>query len=128
MDFQNKGIKLYDVSFYQTVMFDYIDGKRILLSEDKQKHINFEQMKTKSKAVIIKCGQRNYKDPAFDVSWENAKKAKFLRGSYWFCDKYDTGKNQARLYWSYLKNDIGEGILSADFETGSWDKIPRPIS
>ena len=73
MDFQNTGIKIYDVSFYQTVMFDYIDGKRILLPPEKQKHIDFDKMRQKAKAVIIKAGQRNYKDPAFDISWKNAK-------------------------------------------------------
>lgn len=120
MNFQNSGIKIYDVSFYQTVMFEYENGKRILLPTEKQKHIDFNKMKEKANAVIIKAGQRNYSDPAFEISWSNAKKAGLPRGSYWFCDKFDNPRNQARLYWSLMKNDLPEGILAADFENGSW--------
>lgn len=120
LNFQNSGIKIYDVSFYQTVMFEYVNGKRILLPVEKQKHIDFNKMKEKANAVIIKAGQRNYSDPAFEISWSNAKKAGLPRGSYWFCDKFDNPRNQARLYWSLMKNDLPEGILAADFENGSW--------
>jgi GH25 family lysozyme M1 (1,4-beta-N-acetylmuramidase) len=119
MIFDNQGIKIYDVSKYQTVMSE--NGKP--LPPEKQKHIDFNVMKTKASAVIIKCGQWNYKDPAFEISWRNAKLAGIPRGSYWFCDRWDTGRNQARLYWSYIKNDVGEGILSADFESGSWNDL-----
>lgn len=120
MQFENKGIKIYDISKYQTVMFDEY-GK--LLPYEKQKHIDFSKMKKKASAVIIKCGQRNYKDPAFDISWKNAREAGIPRGSYWFCDRFDNPRNQARLYWSYLNGDVGEGILSADFEKGSWTNL-----
>jgi len=123
LDFQNTGLKIYDVSLYQTVLFEYINEKRVLLPPEKQKHIDFNKMKQKAKAVIIKSGQRDYKDPAFDVSWRNAKEAGIPRGSYWFCDKFNTPRDQAKLYWSYIKNDVGEGILSADFETGSWTDL-----
>ena len=119
MEFENQGIKLYDVSFYQTIIFEYVNSKRILLPPEKQKHIDFVQMKTKARATILKCGQRDYKDPAFDIGWKNAKEAGIPRGSYWFCDKFNTPKNQAKLYWSYLKDDFGEGIHAADFESGS---------
>lgn len=97
----------------------YENGK--LLPLEKQKHIDFYKMKTKCDAVVLKCGQRNYKDPAFDIGWNNAKEAGLPRGSYWFCDKNESGKSQATLYWSYIKHDIGEGILAADFEQGSWE-------
>lgn len=120
MIFNNYGIKIYDTSLYQAVLFEYVDGKRILLPPEKQKHIDFNKMKQKASACILKCGQRDYKDPAFDVGWRNAKNAGIPRGSYWFCDKYLKGKAQAQTYWSYIKHDIGEGILAADFETGSW--------
>lgn len=123
MIFDNQFLKIYDVSFYQTVMFDYIDRKRIPLPIEKQKHIDFLQMHKKALACIIKVGQRNYPDPAFEISWKNAKKAGMLRGSYWFCDKFDTPKNQARLYWSLIKNDMPEGVVAVDFETGSWNDL-----
>lgn len=114
--FNNQNIHFYDVSKYQVIMYN---GNK-LLSPEKQKHIDFHKMKETAKSVVIKCGQKSYKDPAFDVSWRRAKDSGISRGSYWFCDKSDTGKNQAKLYWSYLKNDIGEGIACADFENGSW--------
>lgn len=119
----SSGIKIYDVSFYQTVMFEYINNQRVILPFEKQKHIDFKRMRDKCSAVIMKCGQRNYKDPAFDISWRNAKEAGLRRGSYWFCDKNDTGKNQAKLYWQYLKPDIGEGVHAADFEAGGWTNL-----
>lgn len=123
MIFDNHYLKIYDVSFYQTIMFDYQIGKRILLPPEKQKHINFEQMKKKASACIIKVGQRNYSDPAFEISWKNAKQAGIPRGSYWFCDKFEKPKNQALMYWSLIKNDIPEGIVAVDFETGSWTDL-----
>lgn len=125
MNFDNNGIKIYDVSFYQSIMFEYIDGKRIELPFNKQKHVDFEKMKKKADAVIIKCGQRNYSDPAFNINWEMAGKSGIPRGSYWFCDKNETPKKQAQLYYSLIKHDIGEGFHAADFEAlsspnGSW--------
>lgn len=123
MIFDNHKIKIYDVSFYQTVMFDYESGKRVLLPPEKQKHIDFVQMKKKASACIIKAGQRNYSDPAFEISWRNAKTAGIPRGAYWFCDKFDTPRNQAVLYWNLLRKDIPEGIIAVDFETGSWNDL-----
>lgn len=123
MIFDNHKIKIYDVSFYQTVMFDYESGKRILLPPEKQKHIDFFQMKKKASACIIKAGQRNYSDPAFEISWKNAKQAGIPRGAYWFCDKFDTPKNQANFYWGLLKKDLPEGIVAVDFEKGSWTDL-----
>lgn len=123
MIFDNQFLKIYDVSFYQTVMFEYINGKRIPLPVEKQKHIDFVQMKKKASACIIKAGQRNYSDPAFETSWRNAKQAGMPRGSYWFCDKFETPKYQASLYWNLIKKDMPEGVVAVDFETGAWTDL-----
>ncbi len=117
MIFEDNGIKVSDTSKYQVIMYD---EKHNLLPPNKQKHIDYEKMKTYFSATILKCGQWNYKDPAFYIGWRNAKAAGIPRSSYWFCDYRAKGKAQAQLYWSYIKNDIGEGFLAADFEFGSW--------
>lgn len=108
MEFNNQNIIIYDVSKWQ-------------IDIPNKKYIDFEKLKTvgKASAVVFKCGQRNFKDYAFDKGWEDAKKAGLPRGSYWFLDKNETGKNQAKLYWEFLKKDIGEGIHFADYETGA---------
>jgi GH25 family lysozyme M1 (1,4-beta-N-acetylmuramidase) len=91
-----------------------------LLPPDKQKHIDFNKMKAEGiSATILKAGQDTYKDPAFDVGWQNAKLAGIPRGSYWFLDKDNSPYFQARLYWDIMKNDPGEGFLSGDIEFGS---------
>lgn len=123
MIFDNQGIKVYDVSLYQVILFEYINNKRVPLPVEKQKHIDFQQMKKKASACIIKAGQRDYADPAFEVSWRNAKQAGLPRGTYWFCDKYSTPKSQAKLYWDLIKTDAPEGVVAVDFETGAWTDL-----
>lgn len=117
MIFDDQGIKVSDTSKYQVIMYD---DKNVLLPPEKQKHIDYEKMKAYFSATILKCGQRDYKDPAFEINWKRAKESSIPRSSYWFCDYRTKGKTQAQLYWSYIKGDVGEGFLSADFETGSW--------
>lgn len=117
MIFDNQGIKVSDTSKYQVIMYD---NKNVLLPIEKQKHIDYQKMKQYFSATILKCGQRDYKDPAFEINWKRAKEANIPRSSYWFCDYRTKGKTQAQLYWSYIKKDMGEGFLSADFEVGSW--------
>lgn len=118
MNFDNRGIKIYDVSFYQSLLFD---GMKILPPE-KQKHIDFVRMKSNGgiSAVVIRAGQYNFKDPEFDLNWKNAKEAQIPRASYWFCDARDNGQRQAKLFWSFVKDDQPEGFLAADYERGSW--------
>jgi len=130
MPFDNKNIKIYDMSIWQTIMFD---SNGNLLPPDRQKHINFNKVRDigKALAVILKAGQYYYKDPAFDIGWRNAKLAGLPRSSYWFLSRYDTGKNQAKKYWEYLKSDIGEGMHFCDFEYGSgndWNQVYSFIS
>jgi GH25 family lysozyme M1 (1,4-beta-N-acetylmuramidase) len=112
-----------DVSFYQAIRRDQ-DGK--LLPPAQQKAIDFLRMKQAGMpAVIIRAGQDTWIDPEFRVSWENAKIAELPRASYFFVDKDSDVKQQARFYWSILRDDPGEGFISGDFETGSplaWDK------
>lgn len=37
--------------------------------------INFQQMATQTRGVIIRAGQGTFKDKVFDTSWKNAKLA-----------------------------------------------------
>lgn len=115
MIFDNQGIIVYDVSRWQADL-------------ENKRYIDFNKLKKngRANAVIIKCGQRDYPDPTFKINWENSKNAGIPRSSYWFLDYRNTGKNQAKLYWDYIKNDVGEGMYFCDFEKGSdnkWDTL-----
>jgi GH25 family lysozyme M1 (1,4-beta-N-acetylmuramidase) len=120
LNFDNQNITLFDLSFWQAILRDEY-GK--LLPPDKQKHVDFQKMKSNgvASAVVIRAGQDTYLDSEFRTNWENAKKALIPRASYWFCDKDSTPQSQARLYWNTLKPDMGEGFLAGDIEYGSWD-------
>lgn len=108
MNFEDFGIFGFDVSFYQDI------------NATPQK-IDFAKMKAYGASfAVIKAGQFNYADEDFGDNWVNCKKAGLPRSSYWFCDKDDSGTAQARRYWSLMKYDQPEGMLFADYETGSW--------
>ena len=98
-------LRLPDVSFWQ-------DDPTTSIA------INFEVMKTQTKACIIRAGQNTWEDIAFDISWEAAKQAGLLRGSYWFYDSRVSPKVQAQKYVSCFvdQNDLGELPLWCDFE------------
>lgn len=119
MKFDNQGIKYYDFSRWQCVMFDS-NGK--LLPPERQKHIDFNKVRDvgKASAIVLKAGQHNFKDVAFDTGWTNAKLAGLPRATYFFTDYRSTGKEQANKYWDIVKHDTGEGFLCADYETGTW--------
>ena len=86
-----------------------------------QGEIDFARTKAAGAAgVIIRAGQRTWIDSQFKVNWQKAKEAGLPRASYFFCSKYAKGKNQAVTYWDIVKNDVGEGFLCADYETGAW--------
>jgi lysozyme len=109
MQFTNKGIIGFDVSFYQD-------------DNSTPQGIDFVKMRNYGTSfVIVKCGQNYYPDSDFRTNWENAKNAGIPRASYWFCDDSDTGVNQAAKYVQFLREmgDMGE-MSFADFETGSW--------
>jgi len=69
--------------------------------------------------VIMKAGQYDFTDPGFLYNWRASREAGIPRGSYWFLDYRDTARNQAQRYYNLIRNDMGEGIHAADFETGS---------
>lgn len=98
---------LPDVSFYQ-----YRFDARWSI----EKYIDFETMRTKTEGVIIRAGQNLWEDRCFSVSWQRAKEAGLLRGSYWFYDSRANPKRQAEKYADVLGNDAGEMELWMDFE------------
>lgn len=108
MNFDYNGIFGFDVSFYQD-------------NDNTPQKIDFFKMKEYGASfVIVKAGQLNYYDEDFRDYWADAKQAGIPRSSYWFCDRRDSGRAQAEKYWEGIKFDVGEGMLFADYETGSW--------
>lgn len=105
--------KLPDVSFWQD-------------DPTTPKPIDFRQMATQTKGVIIRAGQGLFPDVEFPISWPNAKTAGLLRGSYWFYDSRVNPKRQAEKYVDVLGNDVGEMEMWCDYEDryggpfGSW--------
>lgn len=97
-----------DVSFYQ-----YGWNKEVTQIAE---YVDFRVMRQKIDAVIIRAGQRDYKDIAFNVSWKLAKEAGLLRGSYWFYDSRAEPKRQAEKYIEVLGDDMGELPLWCDLE------------
>jgi GH25 family lysozyme M1 (1,4-beta-N-acetylmuramidase) len=90
-------VKLADVSFWQS-------------------SIDFSKMRQGLNGVIIRAGQRNWVDSKFIENWQKARAAGIPRGSYWFYDSRDTPYNQARLWWSLIKDDKGELFHAYDLE------------
>ena len=108
MNFEDFGIFGFDVSFYQDV------------NATSQK-IDFAKMRGYGASfAVIKAGQYTYADEDFGDNWKNCKEAGLPRSSYWFCDKDDSGQAQARRYWNLMRYDQPEGMLFADYESGSW--------
>jgi lysozyme len=73
-----------------------------------QGNINFFKMKTAADGVIIRAGQANYADSKFTVNWTGAKAAGIPRGSYWFFDNRFPPLQQAQVWWSLIRSDLGE--------------------
>lgn len=65
--------------------------------------------------AIIKCGQGTGQDPQFENNWLNAR-GHVPRGTYWFWDSRIAPRQQAALWWGWIKNDIGELMHFADYE------------
>jgi len=107
MEFSDRGIVGPDISFYQG---DPVNGQ----------FVNFQKMKDYGVFfTVIRAGQHNWKDSAFDYNWKEAKRVGIPRASYFFLDKDGSGTTQARFYWNLIKDDPGEGPLIVDFESGS---------
>lgn len=109
MDFDYQDIYGYDVSLWQ-------DDNRT------PQKTNFNKMK-QSGAIFcgVKVGQKNYPDPDFEYNWIQSKAANLVRFGYWFCDRYETPKVQAKKYWEILQLDFDSNEMQwADYEVGSW--------
>jgi GH25 family lysozyme M1 (1,4-beta-N-acetylmuramidase) len=111
MNFDNQNVHGPDVSFYQD-------------NDATPQQIDFETMKAAGASfVIVRAGQRNYTDPDFAHNWQAAKQAGLPRGTYWLFDSRADPKEQARLWWELIKDDIGELPHFLDLEEkygGSW--------
>lgn len=115
MEFNYNNIIGFDVSKWQRL---------VQLNPPLVLEIDFAKMKAwGTRFVIIKAGQHNYQDPGFSYNWIAAKENGIPRGSYWFLDYRSSPIEQARKYWSLIKHDVGEGIHSCDFESGSDHKL-----
>lgn len=68
-----------------------------------------------ARGTIIKCGQGLGIDPYFKTNWQKAK-GLLKRGSYWYYDSRVDPKEQARLWWEAIRDDIGELPHFADYE------------
>ena len=55
-------------------------------------------------------------DPDFSQNWRDAKTVGLPRGSYWFYDSRADPQEQARLWATLMKDDMGEMPLFADIE------------
>lgn len=78
--------------------------------------INFTRMNNLVDFVIVRAGQNLWMDPDFNQNWRDAKAAGLPRGSYWFYDSRADPRQQAELWASLIKDDMGELPLFADFE------------
>lgn len=95
--------KLPDVSFWQD-------------DPTTSQGINFQKMAGMTRGVIIRAGQGNYKDVKFDTSWNAARQAGLIRGSYWFYDSRVSPKRQAETWVQIMGSDRGEMEMWCDFE------------
>jgi len=111
MIFDNRGVVIPDVSFYQD-------------DNNTPNGIDFNRMKAAGAAgVIIRAGQNTWKDSDFQINWQAAKAAGLPRGAYWFFDSRAEPGNQASLWHGLIGNDLPELGLWADFEEaygGTW--------
>ena len=93
-----------DISFYQD-------------NDETQVIVDFQKMRSNgAEFVIIRAGQNSWPDPDFAQNWKMAKQAGLPRGSYWFYDSRTDPAQQASLWISNMKGDLGELPLWADFE------------
>jgi GH25 family lysozyme M1 (1,4-beta-N-acetylmuramidase) len=78
--------------------------------------IDFDKMAGMTRGVIIRAGQNLWEDVKFRSSWQGAKQAGLIRGTYWFYDSRADPKRQAELWADILGGDPGEMELWCDFE------------
>lgn len=79
--------------------------------------VDFIKMKAAGiRFVIIRAGQNLWVDKMFVENWRKAKQAGIPRGSFWFYDSRIEPKEQAKLWWTLIRDDIGELVHVADLE------------
>jgi hypothetical protein len=89
--------KIPDVSFYQGV-------------------VNWDVMRTKTDAVIIRAGQNIWVDKQFVRNWAEARRVGMFRSSYWFYDDRISPRRQADIWIGLLKGDKPEMEIWVDWE------------
>lgn len=78
--------------------------------------INWDIMRTKTDAVIIRAGQNLWVDTKFVRNWTEAKRVGMRRGVYWFYDDRVSPGKQAEILISLLKDDREEMEIFIDYE------------
>ncbi len=111
MNFDNHGLIIPDVSFYQD-------------DDSTPQKVDFAQMRRSGAVgVIIRAGQNRWEDEDFKDHWREAKAAGLPRGSYWFFDSRAEPGAQATLWRAQVDNDLPELGLWVDLEEsyhGTW--------
>lgn len=77
---------------------------------------NFDIMRGKTDALIIRAGQRAGVDPELRRNMNEAKRVGMKRGNYWFYDDRASPGNQAALLITELKKDPPEMEVFIDYE------------
>lgn len=89
--------KFPDVSFYQAV-------------------INWDAMRGRTDAVVIRGGQGTYADIQFTRNWTVSKRLGIKRGIYWFYDdRYSPGAQAEKLF-NLIQGDLPELEIWIDWE------------
>lgn len=79
--------------------------------------VNWDKMREKTDAVIIRAGQKDWVDTRWGVNGAGAKARGMLRGAYWFYDdRLDPGR-QADKFIELLRADPPEMEVWCDWET-----------
>lgn len=81
-----------------------------------QGEINYDVMKTKTQAIIIRAGQNQWTDEQFERNYSEAKRAGLLVGVYWFYDDRVSPGKQAEILISLLRNKTLELEVFIDWE------------
>lgn len=107
---------------------DKVLGIDVSFWQDDNKTVNYKVDFRKAAAagarfVFVKVSQRNYADEDFRDYWKAAKEAGLLRGGYHFLTWDYNPKEQARVFWSLIKDDPGELPPVCDFEW--WGNTPQ---
>ena len=96
-----------------------------------QGNINWDVMRSKTDAVIIRIGTGVKEDPQFRTNWAEAKKRGMYRGAYWFYDDTVSPGSQAQRVYDAIRYDPPEMEIAADWETtykGSYGGLKNVVA